>query len=140
MDPSTAATVTQVSSADWATLIPQIGFGGVIFTAFMFLLKWVLKTQEKILDNSKEERVTSQSVVQGFLKTLEQMNIQFSESHKQTAEAHNYQRTEHDKMLEGLNNVCLVTKQHADCLEKIKDNLDEQGKILVRINGFKKEA
>jgi len=136
MDPSMTTTVSN-AAVEWGTLIPQLGFGGVVFVAFMFLLKWVLKTQEKILDNSKQERDTSQSVVQGFLKTLEQMNIQFNESHKQVTEAHNYQRSEHEKMIESLNNVCMYTKQNSDCLEKIKDNLEEQGRVLVRINGTK---
>jgi len=134
MDVSTASSV---ASVDWLTIISQVGFGGIIFGAFMFLLKWVLKTQEKILDNSKEERATSQSVVQGFLKTLEQINITSNEYHKQSTEAHAYQRAEHEKIMDGLNNVCVTTRQHAECLEKIKQNLDEQGKVLLRINGYK---
>jgi hypothetical protein len=136
MDPTISA-LTAANEVQWNALIPQLGFGGVIFVAFMFLLKWVLKTQDKVLDNSKEERATSQLVVQGFLKTLEQMNIQSSESHKQVTEAHNYQRAEHEKLMESLSEVCFTSKQNSDCLEKIKNNLDEQGKVLVRINGFK---
>lgn len=131
MDPAITTT-----SGEIPYLITQYGLGGLIFAAFMFLLKWVLKQQEKILDGSKDERMQSQTVIQGYQKTLDQMNIQSGEFHKQVTEAHNYQRNEHEKMLEGLNNVCLVTRQHADCLTKIKDNLDEQGKALARINGY----
>ena len=136
MDPTMSA-ITAANDIQWNALIPQLGFGGVIFVAFMFLLKWVLKTQDKVLDNSKEERVTNQLVVQGFLKQLEQMNIQSSESHKQTTEAHNYQRGEHEKFMDEMSNVIFMTKQNSDCLIKIKDNLDEQGKVLLRINGYK---
>jgi len=135
---STAQSLPSLSQ-EWTILIPQLGFGGVIFTAFMFLLKWVLKTQEKILDNSKEERVGTHLVQQGFLKTLEQLNIQSCEFHKQVQDSHSFQRSEHDKMLDGLNNICIVTKQHAECLDKIQRNLDEQGRVLVRINGYKHE-
>jgi len=135
MDPTAVTTV----GIDWVTLIPQVGFGGIIFAAFMFLLKWVLKTQEKILDNSKEERDASQSVIQGYLKALEQMNVQVSDNHKQVTEAHGYQRAEHEKMLQGLDNVCFISEQNAKCLEKIKDNLEEQGKALARINGIRSE-
>lgn len=139
MDPtSTTAIITAASSGvnEWADLFTQLGFGSIIFVAFMFLLKWVLKTQEKILDNSKEERATSLIVVQGFLKTLEQISIQSNEFHKQVTEAHAYQRNEHEKMLEGLNNLCTNTQQNSICLNKIQDNLQEQGKILSRINGY----
>ena len=136
MDPTTAIQATHV---DWGTVISQLGFGGVIFAAFMVLLRWVLRTQEKILDSSREERVTAQLVNHGYLKSIEQMNIQSSEFHKQVTDAHTFQRSEHEKMLEGLNKVCIINQQHSDCLEKVKENLEEQGKALLRINGFKKE-
>lgn len=139
MDPTTTMTTSNLVATEWATLIPQVGFGGIIFVAFMFLLRWVLKTQEIILTNAKDERAASQIVIQGYLKVLEQMSIQSNEFHKQVTEAHNYQRNEHEKMLEGLNNVCITTQQHRECLEKIKSNLEEQGKVLVRINGLRHE-
>lgn len=135
MDP----TSTNIVNNEIGVLIHQLGFGGLIFTAFMFLLKWVLKTQEKILDNAREERVSAQKVNEGYLKTIEQINIQSGEFHKQVTEAHNYQRTEHEKILEGLNKACLMNQQYGDCLEKIKDSLVEQGRVMARINGYKKE-
>jgi len=135
MDP-----VTTISNGtELMKIIPQLGVGGLFFVAFMFLLKWVLKTQEKILDSSKEERCTSQTVIQGFLKILEQMSMQITENQKQVTEAHNYQRAEHQKMIEELNMICLISQQHENCLEKVKDNLEEQGRVLARINGLKRE-
>jgi len=137
MDATTAVIASQAVDVDWGTLIPQLGFGGVIFLAFMFLLKWVLKTQEKILDNAKEERASGQVVISGYLKAIEQMNVQSSEFHKQVTEAHSFQRHEHEKLIEGINNVCMIAKQNSEVLNKIKENLDEQGKVLARINGYK---
>lgn len=132
-----ATTVSSVSNLEWSTLIPQLGVRGIFFLSFMFLLKWFLKSHEKLLDNSKEERANYQTAIQGFLKSLEQMNILSNEYHKQTTEAHNYQRVEHEKIIDGLNTVISNSKSQGECLERIKSNLDEQGKVLVRINGYK---
>ena len=118
-------------------IITQFGFAGLIFIAFMFLLKWVLKTQEKILTDAKEERASWQTVMNNFQKNIETTSVQASEFHKQVTEAHSYQREEHNKILEGLNNVCNGIKGHTDCLDKMKENLEEQGKTLARINGYK---
>jgi len=129
--------INNASSLEWSILIPQLGVGGIFFLSFMFLLKWFLKSHEKLLDSSKEERANYQTAIQGFLKSLEQINILSNEYHKQTTEAHNYQRTEHEKIIDGLNTVISNSKSQGECLEKIKSNLDEQGKVLVRINGYK---
>ncbi len=118
-------------------LFKNYGFTSLFFIAFMFLLKWVLKTQEKILDTAKEERAYSQMVIQGFLKTIEQMNIQSNEFHRQVTEAHSYQRNEHNKVIEGLSNITAITQKYTSCLENIKCNLEEQYKILLHINEYK---
>lgn len=127
-------------------IITQFGFAGLIFIAFMFLLKWVLKHQDnilasqlKILDDSKTERANWQTIMIGYQKTIEQTSAQASEFHKQVTEAHNYQREEHAKTLEGLNTLCITVRESKDCLNQIKENLGEQGKVLARINGFKNE-
>lgn len=120
-------------------IITQFGFSGLIFAAFMVLLKWVLKQQEKILENAKEERITSQKMIQSFQISIEQLSTSNKESHSAMAEANKYQREEHIKMMEGLNDICNVSSSNAKCVEKVKENLEEQGRILTRINGYKKE-
>ena len=124
-------------SSDWPQFLEQFGAASLIFAAFMFLLRWVLKTQDKILDDAKEERKLSQDVMISYQKTLEQMNMQAGELHRQVTEAHAYQRSEHEKMIEGISSICTLSQQHGKCLEQITHNLDEQGKILLRINGDK---
>ena len=118
-------------------IITQFGFAGLIFVAFMFLLKWVLRTQETVLADAKEERASWQTIMSNYQRSLEATSIQAAEFHKQVTEAHGYQREEHGKVLEGLSKLCVVAQTNSDCLTKIKDNLAEQGQALARINGFK---
>jgi hypothetical protein len=120
-------------------IITQFGFAGLIFVAFMFLLKWVLKQQETILEDSKAEREISNKTIQTFQISIAELSATNKDSHDAIGEAHKYQRDEHIKMMEGLNNITNAATNNTNCLEKIKENLQEQGNILVRINGFKKE-
>lgn len=118
-----------------ANILTQFGIAGLLFVAFMFLLKWVLKTQDKILADAKEERTTWQNVISNYQAAITQISVQSSEFHKQVSDAHTFQRGEHEKIINGLNTVCINAQKHTDVLDQIKENLEEQGQVLLRING-----
>ena len=44
-------------------ILSNFGVAGLIFAAFMVLLRWVLKQQAKLLDDAKEERQIWQKMV-----------------------------------------------------------------------------
>jgi hypothetical protein len=48
---------------DWSTMIKEFGFAGLVFGAFMFLLKWVLNQQTQILKQSDEQNTRWQKVI-----------------------------------------------------------------------------
>ena len=126
-------------------IITQFGFAGLIFIAFMFLLKWVLKHQDnilinqiKILDDAKLERVAWQTL----FSSLKDCITSHVESTKadilQFKEADRFQREEHDKMLEQHQNMIDTLVNINQALQKCQANLEEQGKTLARLNGFHK--
>jgi hypothetical protein len=131
-------------------LITQFGVAGLIFAAFMFLLKWVLKTQDRILSDAKEERLVAIENMRIFQKNIEQINENWRKEQEQSNQYIDHARAEHNKIMESTTNACnhLIEfrKEMIDVNdarrrehERIIANLDEQTKILVRINGFKHE-
>lgn len=103
-----------------AALVKEFGLGIAlsigIFMAFFYLLKWVLKTQEKILDHAAEERKSWQLLFDKNNRAIDEHIIQSRTAHETTSEAHKFQREEHSKLAEQLNEITSA---------------------LGRINGFK---
>ena len=84
------------------------GFGILIFIAFMFLLKWVLKQQDRILKNAEEERKVWQTLTSAFQSSIAESNQRAQANHEQNVEAHKYQREEHQKMINQLDGITLT--------------------------------
>lgn len=103
---------------NWLTLFKEFGLIGVIFgaifTLLFFIVKWTLSTTKDILNQAASERKVWQEIVVKLNSTMDNQVLRAQEFYNQTNEAHKYQRSEHEKMI---------------------DNLQEQGKVLARING-----
>lgn len=123
-------------------ILTQFGVAGLIFLAFMFLLKWVLKTQDRIIENqvkvleaADRERIAWQLVISTLKDSIIQYNtnlteraIEFREAGKVAREQHNKQLEQHQLQIDALDTLNKV-------LEQCRNNLEEQGKVLARING-----
>jgi peptidoglycan hydrolase CwlO-like protein len=92
-------------------LVTQLGFGVLIFVALMVLLRWVLRQQEKILDNAREERQNWQNIVSKFRDEIEKHTANAKEFHNQVKEAHKYQREEHKEICTMCNHISTGIKE-----------------------------
>ncbi len=111
--------------------VSEYGFATAILVIFFFLLKWVLHQQEKILEQARIEREGFIDAISGISDIMKQHIVQ-EESHSSfNNEAHRYQREEHIRMLEHLQQV-------STALDSVSKNFIEQGVILSRINGHNK--
>ena len=101
--------------SEW-TWIKDLGVAGLIFIPFLFLLRWVLAEMKLILEREFTERNQWAGIIRGFQDSINEHTAQAKIFSEGVVEAHRFQRAEHEKMI---------------------DNLDEQGKVLARINGYK---
>ena len=90
---------------NFVKLFAQWGFGGVIFLVLVLLIKWILRQQEKILEDAKEERAQWQDIVEKFSKEIENHTLSAKEFHDQVKEAHRYQREEHKEICTMCNHI-----------------------------------
>ena len=96
---------------NFVKLFAQWGFGGVIFLVLVLLIKWILKQQEKILEDAKEERTQWQDIVGKFSKEIENHTLGAKEFHNQVKEAHRYQREEHKEICTMCNHISTGIKE-----------------------------
>lgn len=146
MDPTLTTNVLQEMTT--RDLTAQFGFAGLIFLAFMFLLRTTLKLKEKILNDAKEERIQWVALIQQFQKTLDTQGSDYRQYMLTITGAFNRFQDDHKTMFEIMEQCCLglkeLRKQFDDaCInrqhehERMIDILDEQQKVLARINGYK---
>jgi len=106
-----------------------IGLALALITILYLVVKHVLKAQDKILDMA-----TTQN--EGWMRAIEEHSSQAREFHSSVIEAHKYQREEHKETNDKLIEQAVVTADMLKLIEKISTNLEEQGKTLLRINGY----
>lgn len=82
---------------------------GAVLALLFFVIKWTLNTAQHIIQQAAEER-------KAWVKSLDDHTAQNREFSRSVVDAHGFQRKEHEKMIE---------------------NLEEQGKVLARINGYR---
>jgi len=103
-----------------AKIIGELGFGAVAMAAVFFatwkLLLWGKEIVDTAMKQVETERIRSLEVYAKFIAAIDEHTAQTREFNVEVKNAHQYQREEHCKMIE---------------------NLEEQSKILLRINGEK---
>lgn len=80
---------------------PSVG----IFVVFVILLRWVLKQQEGIVEQAKEERESWRKTIDKINDTLQQRMDAGREFHHTVKEDHKQVRKEHNKILDGLTEI-----------------------------------
>ena len=105
---------------DFGKLFSDYGFNGVVIGTLFFILwrmlVWVMKWVDKQSEQHNAERTVWAKVLENLNQSILLHNQGSIEARRTTEEAHKFQRTEHEKMI---------------------NNLDEQAKVLARINGYK---
>ncbi len=101
------------------------------------IIMHILKTNDKTLQMAMDAQEKWQKAIDGTTAAIAQIR-------EETKSAHGYQREEHLKIVDNQMKITqhlAVMNENAekrgDVLGKICDNLDEQGKVLTRINGEK---
>lgn len=121
-----------------------IGFGIAGILLLFFIVKHVLRQQEKILDMATVQN-------NNWQKSLDEHTSQAKAFHEQVAEAHKYQREEHSECHKNIGNICssISTMDEKDKLfrsyvtenlevrrkqqEKISETLDNVANILREV-------
>ena len=110
-----------------------IGLALALVAILYLIVKHVLKSQDKILDMATIQN-------EGWMKAIGEHSSQAREFHSSVIEAHKYQREEHKDANDKLIQQVTMTISMLKLIEKISNNLDEQGKTLLRINGYTHEG
>jgi len=110
-----------------------IGLAIALIYVLYLVVKHVLKSQDKILDMATVQN-------EGWQKAITEHTAQSKQFHDSVVEAHKYQRDEHKEANGKLIEQSVTTANMLKLIEKISTNLDEQGKILLRINGYTHEG
>lgn len=93
-----------------------------------FIIRHMLCQSDKILKMAMDMN-------EKWQKVIGEHTSQNKSSQERADEAHRYQREEHREMITTLTNINSDAQVKQKALEKICDNLDEQGKVLARMNG-----
>lgn len=88
-----------------AKLFVDYGPSAGIFVVFIILLRWVLKQQEGIIKQAKEERESWRKTIDRINDTLQQRMDAGREFHSSVKEDHKQARKEHNKILDGLTEI-----------------------------------
>ena len=83
----------------------QYGLGGIIFTGFILVLKWVFQINSKVLDDMSAERKCYQEVMRGFAENIKENTQSSRDFQAQVDDAHKYQREEHKEMITTLGRI-----------------------------------
>ena len=144
-------------------VVSEYGLGVSIFLLLVYVIKKAIDLIFKSIDLGNKEREKWQNIINSHADYLTKLQGELIEFRNQNSEAHKYQRDEHFKIIDLSNKLCselekisenseryhesMVTEQdyrrteHTRIIDivdnKIVPQLDEQYKILLRINGEK---
>lgn len=112
-----------------AQLVSDFGLNVVAFAFIAFvswkLLSWGKSIVDSVMEQAKQERVKFTEAIDKLNRSIENHSNDATYRHQIVNDAHSFQREEHMKMIESLG--------------KLIANSEEQGKVLLRINGYKHE-
>jgi predicted acetyltransferase len=101
----------------------QYGLVGLIFASVIGLLflviKWTLCTTRDILIQAAAERISWQETMKTFNVSIVEHNERARNFHESVCEAHKFQREEHGKMIDNLNNLSVQNKEITASLGRI---------------------
>ena len=145
---------------EWWKWLGEFGLAGLIFGAFIMVLRHMMTQQKSIMSDAREERKNWQDAVNKATSALDKHSEQAEKGREMTNEAHRYQREEHKEMAtclvkvaeranhasdtqkdmsKGLADVLLQNGELIKANEKICRNLDEQYHAIKALNGKSKK-
>jgi C4-dicarboxylate-specific signal transduction histidine kinase len=94
---------------EWARCISELGLGAALalmmFVAFFFLLKWVLKASSEQLQVMAEERKAWRDMQAEFSERIRDLQEGSRAFNAEVRDAHKYQRDEHQEMIKCLGRI-----------------------------------
>jgi C4-dicarboxylate-specific signal transduction histidine kinase len=94
---------------EWAKVISELGLGAALalmmFIAFFFLLKWVLKASSEQLQIMAEERKAWREMQGEFSDRIRDLQEGSRAFHTEVRDAHKFQRDEHREMISCLGRI-----------------------------------
>lgn len=124
-----------------------VGLAAALITVFILIVKNTISTSNKIAqeaaqerkvwqEQDREERLRWFGIIDNLSRSIQEHSIQAKDFHDSSREANKFQRDEHAKILEGINEVLTTfTAKHNDrnkeCLSIIS-KLDSIEKVIVK--------
>jgi len=139
--------------------VDKFGFGILMFVLLVMVIGYILRQQAKILADANKERENWQKIIElerqatidsmsQITRALETHNSRAKEYHKQIRDAHNFQREEHIKIMDGLNRVVetlgVMKAQMESNFERFKmehkNRENESGQVLAALRELTKNC
>ncbi|MDD5610643.1 MAG: hypothetical protein PHH69_03750 [Candidatus Omnitrophica bacterium] len=115
------------------TLFKEYGFAGIVTGVMFFILfrmiVWVMAFVKDIIKQHNEERKEWLLTMAAIKTSIDLHNQQSIEARNLQAQAHEFQRKEHEKFLENQIKIISISDKTCDCLDEVKNGLG-------RINGY----
>jgi Na+-transporting methylmalonyl-CoA/oxaloacetate decarboxylase gamma subunit len=104
----------------FSKIFSEYGFGvamAIVFVSiFWYMMRWMARQVERIMDAADKRDVCNIALLEHQREVMAQRNEQDKEFHVEVKSAHDFQRQEHERMINAL---------------------DEIVKTVLRINGYK---
>ena len=114
----------------------------IIVALLVFVLKWIFKTMNGIIESASEERVAFIDTINRIGDSVKAHTERAAFFHKQVQDAHTYQREEHQKMIRSLQSSCSMLEVMNEDMKENRRNINEEHRGMIetlgRINGYKK--
>ena len=119
--------------------IAVVAVGSIIFMSWK-LLQWGKQIVDGVLVQMAKQNEAWQATVDRATSALDEHSRTAGIFHNGVVDAHKYQREEHKEANDKLTKQGVVADNMLKLIEKISINLDEQSKVLSRINGYTHEG
>lgn len=85
-------------------LIEKLGTSALLFILFLILLRWVMKNQDKILEQANKQNQDWQKITDEKTEALKGFRTEVKDAHK-------YQRDEHKQICDTCQNIALTLER-----------------------------
>ena len=96
---------------DWIIIFKEFGLAGLLAGSgtllLFFVVKWTLETTKMILDQAAHEREVFQQLQANWITAIQDHTAQARAFHDEVKQAHQFQREEHQKIMELFTRLCI---------------------------------
>ena len=96
---------------DWMIVFKEFGLAGLLAGSgtllLFFVVKWTLETTKDILTQAAHEREIFQQMQAQWILAIQEHTSQARAFHDEVKQAHQFQREEHQKIMELFTRLCI---------------------------------